>query len=70
MVASVDGMRPAKIVAIITALRRDTLLQKGIRLILDSSIDILPGDHTHGFRPQRGCEKAMERRTPIVCRSA
>src|SRR6266699_1198521 len=38
----------------------DKLLQEVIRLILDSYFDVQFSDHSHGFRPQRGCHTALQ----------
>lgn len=38
----------------------DKLLQEVIRLILDSSVDIQCSEHSHGFRPGRGCQTAFQ----------
>jgi len=38
----------------------DKLLQEVIRLILDSYFDIQFSEHSHGFRPQRGCHTALQ----------
>ena len=37
----------------------DKLLQEVIRLILDSYFEPQFSDHSHGFRPQRGCHTAL-----------
>ncbi len=38
----------------------DKLLQEVIRLILDSYFDVQFSDHSHGFRPGRGCHTALQ----------
>ena len=38
----------------------DKLLQEGIRLILDSYFDVQFSEHSHGFRPGRGCHTALQ----------
>jgi len=38
----------------------DKLLQEVIRLILDSYFDVQFSEHSHGFRPQRGCHTALQ----------
>jgi group II intron reverse transcriptase/maturase len=42
----------------------DKLLQEVIRLILDAYYEPQFSDHSHGFRPQRGCHTAL---TEIYC---
>ncbi len=39
---------------------RDKLLQEVIRLLLDAYFEPQFSDHSHGFRPQRGCHTALE----------
>ncbi len=38
----------------------DKLLQEVIRLILDAYFEPSFSDHSHGFRPQRGCHTALK----------
>jgi len=38
----------------------DKLLQEAIRLILDAYFEPSFSDHSHGFRPQRGCHTALK----------
>ena len=38
----------------------DKLLQEVIRLILDSYFDVQFSEHSHGFRPGRGCHTALQ----------
>jgi group II intron reverse transcriptase/maturase len=38
---------------------RDKLLQEAIRLILEAYFEPQFSDHSHGFRPQRGCHTAL-----------
>jgi group II intron reverse transcriptase/maturase len=38
----------------------DKLLQEVIRLILDAYFEPSFSDHSHGFRPQRGCQTALK----------
>jgi group II intron reverse transcriptase/maturase len=38
----------------------DKLLQEVIRLILDSYYDVQFSEHSHGFRPGRGCHTALQ----------
>lgn len=39
---------------------RDKLLQEVIRLLLNAYFEPQFSDHSHGFRPQRGCHTALE----------
>ena len=39
----------------------DKLLQEVIRLILDSYFDVQFSEHSHGFRPGRGCHDTIEK---------
>jgi group II intron reverse transcriptase/maturase len=39
---------------------RDKLLQEVIRLLLDAYFEPQFSDHSHGFRPKRGCHTALE----------
>ncbi len=92
---TVDGMRLAKIQAIIDALRQeryrwtpvrrvhipkkkgskdkrplglptwsDKLLQEVIRLLLEAYYEPQFSDHSHGFRPGRGCHSALQEINP------
>ena len=38
----------------------DKLLAEVIRMILDAYFDVQFGDHSHGFRPGRGCHTALQ----------